>query len=523
MSHHKVFSTDNYIPTTADWIGFVGMVVGMFMAILDIQIVASSINEIQAGLSATPDEATWIQTSYLIAEVIMIPLSGWLARAFSTRYLFLLSCGGFTIMSIACAFAWNLDSMILFRALQGFFGGAMIPTVFSVIYGFFPRRLKPALSAIVGLVVTLAPSTGPVIGGWITDNISWHALFTINIIPGILVCFTTLFYAKFDEPDWSLIKKIDIWGIIYVGVFLGCLQYVLEEGTRNDWFNSRKIIMFSSVSALGAFLFLVHELSCKHPIIDLFAFKDRNFAAGCLFSFILGWGLYNVVFLTPVYLSQVKGLNSQQIGFYVAVMGMFQFLMAPVSAGLSKKADLRKMSAFGMAVFGIGCIMNSRLSYDSGYWEFFFPQMVRGVGVMFAIIPVNLIAMGTLPPQEVKNASGLYNLTRNLGGAIGLAVTGTFLQDWPKSHYAVLREHITDTSVKALSLIENFSDYLSSLNVVKPDDAIIKILYGIAQREASIMTFNDIFYVMGLMFILSLIALPLITVINPTKEAAEVH
>lgn len=235
---------DNESVTTEQWLGFFAMVFGIFMAILDIQIVASSLEQIQAGLSATPDEITWVQTAYLVAEVVIIPLSGWLACAFSTRILFVISCGGFTLMSLCCVLAWNLPSMVVFRAFQGLFGGAMIPTVFAVIYTLFPPRLQPAMVIVVGMVVMIAPTAGPVLGGYLTEAVSWKALFLINLVPGILVCLATWQFVRVDEPDWELLNKIDFLGIAYIVVFLGSLQFVLEEGVREQWFESREIVFF---------------------------------------------------------------------------------------------------------------------------------------------------------------------------------------------------------------------------------------------------------------------------------------
>ena len=221
-----------------EWVGFIAMVFGIFMAILDIQIVASSLEQIQAGLSATQDEITWVQTAYLIAEVVIIPLSGWLSRALSTRVLFAISCAGFTLMSLLCALAWDLNSMIVFRGLQGLFGGAMIPTVFAVIYTLFPPKLQPTMVIVVGLVVTVAPTAGPVLGGYLTNAVSWKALFLVNLLPGFFATLLTWLFVRVDEPDWSLLKKIDYPGIFFIVVFLGCMQFVLEEGVRKEWFDS---------------------------------------------------------------------------------------------------------------------------------------------------------------------------------------------------------------------------------------------------------------------------------------------
>ncbi|HYE37972.1 MAG TPA: DHA2 family efflux MFS transporter permease subunit [Methylocaldum sp.] len=490
------------------WIGFIAMVFGIFMAILDIQIVASSLEQIQAGLSATRDEITWVQTAYLVAEVVIIPLSGWLGRALSTRYLFVLSCGGFTLMSLFCALAWNLPSMVAFRAFQGFFGGAMIPSVFAVIYTLFPPRLQPAMTIVVGLVVTVAPTAGPVLGGYLTESVSWKALFLINLVPGFLVCLATWLFVRVDEPDWELLDKIDFRGILYIVAFLGSLQFVLEEGVREEWFESREIVFFSLVAAATGIAMFYRELTIDHPIVDLRAFRNRNFAVGCLFSFVLGIGLYTLIYLMPVYLASVKGLNSLQIGQYVMVTGLFQLLSAFVAGPLAKILDSRLMLALGLFLFGLGSWMNGSLTHDAGYWEFFWPQALRGFALMFCFLPINSLALGTLPPEEVKNASGLYNLMRNLGGAIGLAVANTLMIQLNKEHYAVLREAVTPGSAKAQALLAGLHERLSGASLPDSELAALKQLYGLVMREAEVMTLNALFHTLGLVFFLALLLMP---------------
>jgi DHA2 family multidrug resistance protein len=506
-----------------DWIGFIAMVVGIFMAILDIQIVASSLEQIQAGLSATRDEITWVQTAYLIAEVVVIPLSGWLARALSTRYLFVLSCSGFTLMSLLCALAWNLNAMIVFRGLQGLFGGAMIPTVFAVIYTLFPPRLQPVMVVVVGLVVTVAPTAGPVLGGYLTEFISWKALFMVNLVPGLLVAGLTWLYVRVDKPDWALLQKIDFRGIFYIVAFLGSLQFVLEEGVRDEWFESRKIIGFSLIATVAAFAMLYRELTIAHPIVDLRAFRDGNFAVGCMFSFVLGIGLYTVIYLMPVYLASVKGLNSLQIGQYIMVAGMFQFVSAFVAGPLAKIMDSRLMLAAGLFMFGAGSWMNGSLTAEAGYWEFFWPQALRGFALMFCFLPINALALGTLPPEEVKNASGLYNLMRNLGGAIGLAVANTLMIQWSKGHYALLREAITPGSPQASELLEAMQERLLNAGFADPDLAGLKQLQGLVLQQAEVMTVNALFHALGLVFFVSLLLMPLVRKVTVDGSASGGH
>ena len=503
--------------TLGQWIGFFSMAVGVFMAVLDIQIVASSLQKIQAGLSATKDEIAWVQTSYLIAEVIVIPLSGWLGRVFSTRYLYVISAGGFTLASLLCAFAWNLPSMIVFRCLQGFLGGAMIPMTFTVIFILFPPRLQPAMTIVLGLIVTMAPTVGPVLGGYLTETYNWELLFLINIIPGIIVCVMVWRYLDIDQPDWALLQKIDFVGIALIAVFLGCMQFVLEEGVRKQWFEDPLVVALTIVGIVSGIAMLIWELKNPHPIIDLYAFRNINFAIGCGYSFVLGVGLYTIIYLTPIYLSSVKGLNSLQIGYYLMVVGMFQLVSAFIAGQLEKKIDLRWMLCLGFSLFALGSWMNGSLTGESGYWEFFWPQAIRGTALMLCFLPINTLTLGRLPVEEIKNASGLYNLMRNLGGAIGLAVANTQMIYLTKAHYATLRESVTATSYQAQDMLEGLTASMEQMNVPDPDLAALKKLTVLTLREAEVMTFNNLFQVIAVIFLASLVVAPFLKKVDGDK------
>ena len=400
---------------------FIFMVFGMFMAILDIQIVSASLSQIQAGLSASSDEITWVQTSYLIAEVVMIPLSGFLSRVVSTRVIFTISAGGFTAMSFMCAQATTIDQMIFWRALQGFIGGGMIPTVFASAFTIFPRSKQPLIGPIIGLVATLAPTIGPTVGGYLTDWFSWHWLFLVNLIPGIIVTAAAWLLIDFDEPDWSLLTHFDYLGLISMAGFLGALEYALEEGPSKDWFESGPVTVAIVVSAISAVVFFARVLTARQPIVDLTAFRDRNFWTGTLFGFVLGIGLYGLTYIYPVYLAVVRGYSSLMIGKTMFVTGVAMFLTAPFAGRLMTRVDPRAMIATGFVLFAIGTWQASFVTVDWDFWELLWPQIFRGVGLMLSMVPINYLALGTLPPTKMKNASGLYNLMRNLGGAVGLA------------------------------------------------------------------------------------------------------
>ncbi|CAA6605109.1 Permease of the major facilitator superfamily [Rhodospirillaceae bacterium LM-1] len=509
--------------TPGDWIGFLAMVLGMFMAILDIQIVSSSLSEIQAGLSAGRDEISWVQTSYLIAEVVMIPLSGWLARVFSTRWLFLASSLTFTLSSLACAFAWDINSMIVFRALQGFLGGAMIPTVFSSMFMLFPLHMRPMIGVIIGLVATMAPTLGPVLGGWITDLASWHWLFLINLPVGLAVSVLVAVFVRIDQPKLEMLKRIDVPGIVFMAVFLGALEYTLEEGPADNWFQTDAIVWWTALTVTAGILFIWRELVHEHPVVDLFAFRNANFSIGCLFSFVIGSGLYGSVYLLPLYLGRVRGMNSFDIGVIMVVTGAFQFLSAPIAGILSKKMEPRLMLGLGLALFGAGLWLTTSMTAEWGFWELFLPQAVRGVSLMLCFLPINLLALGTLPKEEVHNASGLFNLMRNLGGAIGLAAINTALIERFELHRLRMAESLTASRSHVLEMLDGMSVYLSDRIAGNADAAAIKTLSRLIEREAWVMTFSDAFLLLSIGFFLALAFMPWVKHVDSGKAPSDAH
>ena len=512
---------EDRVVTPRDWVGFLAMVLGMFMAILDIQIVASSIAQIQAGISASAEEISWVQTSYLIAEVVMIPLSGWLARVVSTRYLFFASCVTFTLASAACAFSWSIESIIVFRAIQGFLGGAMIPTVFATTYMIFPPRQQAGVSVVIGLVATMAPTLGPTLGGWLTETWSWHWLFLINVVPGVIVASLVWTCGRHDPPKLSMLKGFDMAGVALVAVFLGSMQYVLEEGPGDDWFDDRRIVAMSLISALAGVGFVWRELTAEHPVVDLKAFGDRNFAVGCLYSFIIGIGLYGSVYIVPLYLGRVRGYSSLEIGITMMVTGLFQALSAPLAGNLAKHVDLRYMLGVGLALFGGGLWLNSALTSQWGYWEMFLPQAVRGLSLMFCFVPINAVALGHLPPQQVQNASGLYNLMRNLGGAIGLAGINTVLTHRLDLHMARLSEGLTVSRGAVTSMLEGLTAKFEPLMGAAAEQAALKILWQLTRREATTMAFSDVLMMVAAVFGCGVLLLPLLQKVRHPSAAAD--
>jgi MFS transporter, DHA2 family, multidrug resistance protein len=480
-------------------LAFLIMVFGMFMSILDIQIVSASLTDIQAGLSASSSEVSWVQTAYLIAEVIAIPLSGFLSRAFGTRLLFAISAAGFTMSSFLCGFASNIEEMILWRALQGFLGAGMIPTVFASAYTIFPRSKFHIVGPIIGLVATLAPTVGPTVGGYITDAMSWHWLFFINILPGIIITVGVLALVDFDQPNFKLLERFDWFGLIFMAGFLGSLEYVLEEGPQYEWLQDTSVAICAAVCAVSAVAFFWRVLTAEEPIVDLMAFGNRNFAIGCLLQFCIGIGLYGLTYIYPRYLAEVRGYSALMIGETMFVSGVVMFLMAPVVGRMMQRIDMRYIIAFGLVTFAAGSYQMTGITRDYDFWELFLPQVLRGVGMMCAMVPTNNIALGTLAPDRVKNASGLFNLMRNLGGAVGLAVINQVLNDRTDLHISRLQERVNWGNATAVETLNNFTQRLQGMG----DAAVMamKQLSQIVHRQAVVMGYGDAFFMLTLFYI----------------------
>jgi DHA2 family multidrug resistance protein len=493
------------------WLGFLAMVLGMFVAVLDIQVVASSLGELQGGLAATADEISWVQTSYLIAEVIVIPLSGVLTRWLSTRVLFVLSCAGFAFASALCACAWDLPSMIVFRALQGLLGGAMIPLVFSVPYRLFPQHQQERSLIVIGLTATMAPTLGPVLGGWITETFSWHWIFLINLPVAAIAIVGVWRLIDVDTPDPSLRRGFDMPGLLLLALMLGSLQYALEEGPRWDWLEDETIRFAFILSSVTGALFLWRALRYRQPIVDIRAFKDRNFATGCVLSFIFGIGIYTPVYALPLFLMQVRGYSALQIGSTMVVLGAFQFLSAPLAANLSKVLDLRAMLALGFALFSIGLWTNSHMNADAAFAELFWPQALRGLALMLCFVPINTLALGTLPPAQLANASGLYNLMRNLGGAIGIAAVDTVLDSRLYHHLSHLTDSLNLGRAELTTLMQQTAEYVASIQSAHTAHATgTRLLADLVNREATVMAYNDLFWLTSMVFAAAVVLVPLV-------------
>ena len=505
-------------------LAFATMCIGMFIALLDIQIVSASLRDIGGGLSAGADDTTWVQTSYLIAEIIVIPLSGWLASVMSTRWLFAASALGFTLTSLLCGLAWNIQSMIAFRALQGFLGGSMIPMVFTTAFMYFDGKQRVIAAATIGAIASLAPTLGPVVGGWITDMLSWQWLFYINLLPGLVVTAVVPLMVRVDKPDLSLLKGADYLSMALLAVFLGCLEYTLEEGPRWNWFSDTTIAVTAWTAALTGIAFIARSLTAARPIVDLRALKDRNFALGSLFSFITGIGIFATIYLTPLFLGRVRGYGALDIGLAVFSTGVFQVMSIPLYAFLASRFDLRWILFAGLALFALSMWEFMPITHDWGAHQLLLPQALRGMAQQLSVPPVVTLALGALPPARLKLASGLFNLMRNLGGAIGIAACATVLNDRTNLHFQRLAERLHDGNEAMSGFLASAGASLSSLPSGEAATAALRQLWSLTYREALTMTFSDAFLLVMVCFVAALLFVPLLRKIAPpSAPSADAH
>lgn len=486
------------------------MAFGQFMAMLDIQIVAASLNDIRAGLSAAPHEVSWIQTAYLMAELVMIPFSAFLAQALSTRWLFAASAALFTLSSIACGCAWSIESMIAFRALQGFTGGAMIPTVFATGFTLFEGKQRAMIPAILGMVSVLAPTLGPTIGGLITQAIDWRWIFFINIVPGIAVTVLIVLLVRIDRANLSMLGRIDWLHLAAMAIFLGGLEYVLEEGPKQGWFEDRGIAIAAWITLVGFLLFLERSFFSTMPIVNLSPFRRPRFAFACLFNIVIGFGIFASVYLVPVYLGRVRGYDSLQIGETVFVVGIAQILSTIVAARVSQTVDRRITIAIGLSLFALSLWMSSHMTSQWGFAELFWPQAVRGLAVMLCIVPSVGMALEGFAGNELRYASGLFNLMRNLGGAIGIATVNTWLGDYARIQAERFGEALGRNPETARQVIGALA---GQIGAITPDPArallMAQALMGrLVERQALTIAFDDVFRLMSWMFVAALVMVP---------------
>jgi MFS transporter, DHA2 family, multidrug resistance protein len=487
-------------PSRRDWIAVMSVMLGAFMAVLDIQITNSSLKDIQGALSATLEEGSWISTSYLVAEIIMIPLTAWLVQLLSARRLAVWVSVGFLFSSLLCSFAWNLESMIVFRAMQGFTGGALIPLAFTLTLIKLPDHHRAKGMALFAITATFAPSIGPTLGGWLTENWGWEYIFYINVPPGLLMIAGLLYGLEKKPPHWELLKSTDYAGIVTLAMGLGCLQVFLEEGHRKDWLESTLIVQLGSVAVVSLILFVILQLSRPNPLINLGILRERNFGLTSIASLGMGLGLYGSIYLLPLYLAQIQNYNALQIGQVIMWMGIPQLFLIPLVPKLMKIIPPKLLCAAGFALFGISSFASGALNPDFAGDQFHPIQIIRALGQPMIMVTISLIATSFIQPQDAGSASSLFNILRNLGGAIGIALLATLLDSRGKLYFDYLRESIVPSNPAVAERLSTLTAQLGN------EQAALGRISEITHQQAMIMAYNDAFHFVGIALAVSMVA-----------------
>src|ERR1700682_5445167 len=429
--------------TINPWLIAVSVMFATFMEVLDTTVVNVSLPHIAGNLSASIDEATWALTSYLVANAIILPMTGWLASVFGRKRLLMASVAGFTVSSFLCGLAPNLPMLIVFRCLQGATGGAMQPLSQAVLLEAFAPKDRGKAMGFWALGIVVAPILGPVLGGWLTDNYSWRWVFYINIPVGIASIVMTKLYI-FDPPYLRTeSRRVDYWGMGMLVVGIGALQIVLDKGQQEDWFESNVITILAIVSVVTLVALVVHELTTDDPIVDLRVFKARSYAVGVFLMTIVGFVLYGSMVLLPVMLQTLLAYPPLQAGIAMAPRGIGSFFMMPITGMMTGKFDPRKLLTSGLIIGGMTLLWLSRLNLQAGYWDIFWPQLIQGVGMSLLFVPLTTVSMAPIPREKMGKATSLFNLMRNIGGSVGIAPTGTLLSRHSQATTAMLGSHVT--------------------------------------------------------------------------------
>jgi len=501
-------------PKLATWVGFIAMSIGMFMAILDVQIVASSLPEIQLGLAIPLDRLSWVQTAYLMAEIVAIPLTGWLTRVLSTRGASVICVIGFTAASATCAAAGSFWWLVAARVVQGFSGGFLIPLTFSADFVMFEGAARVRATMIAGIMAMLAPTLGPTVGGFITTHFSWHYLFLINLPPGIIVALLVGTTVTVDRPDWRYFGAVDLAAVPLLAIFLGTLQWVLSEAPRRGWADATTLALIALCIVCGCAT-LWRCLRHDTPLVDLGAFRNRNFAIACCFSFALGVGLYGATYLLPLFLGLVRGHDSLQTGSIMMVTGAAQLVMAPIATLLERRIDARLLIAAGYALLAAGLLGTGWTTPATDFWALFWQQLARGCAFMLCLLPTTSLALDWFETEAVPNASGLFNLMRNLGGAIGLSVIDTVIANRAPTHVHALIARLQAGDTAAASFIGLPADQFLAGAPGPIDPGTLDLIAPLLERAGLTSALNDAWLLIGGFVLLSLVMLPLLRQVRP--------
>ena len=487
------------------WIVAIAVMFATFMEVLDTTVVNVSLPHIASTMSATTDEATWVLTSYLVANAIILPMTGWLAATFGRKRLLMMSTVGFTIASGLCGLAPNLASLVVFRIIQGLTGGALQPLSQAVLLESFKPEDRGRAMGFWGLGIVVAPILGPVFGGWVTENYDWRWVFYINLPVGAMSIFMIQRYV-FDPPYLRRESRgIDYWGMGLLVLGIGALQFVLDKGQTEDWFESNLIVTLSILSAVSLAVLIYYELfGTKEPIVDLRVFKNRTYATGVFLMTVVGFVLYGSMVLLPVMLQTLFGYSSLEAGKAMAPRGVGSLIMMPMVGMLTSKVDPRKLLALGLTIGGITMLWLGQINLNASQWHFMLPQFLQGAGMALLFVPLTTVSMATINPQRMGYATSLFNLMRNIGGGVGIAMTGTYLQRHRQVVAATLGENVNVYDPVAQSTLAQITQGMiaAGADAVTATQRAYVILHGMILRQASMVTFVTIFRMLGVLFLL---------------------
>jgi DHA2 family multidrug resistance protein len=502
------------------WIVAIAVMFATFMEVLDTTVVNVSLPHIASSMAATTEEATWALTSYLVANAIILPMTGWLASVLGRKRLLMWSTMGFTIASVLCGVAPNLAALVICRIIQGATGGALQPLSQAVLLESFKPEDRGRAMGFWGLGIVVAPILGPVVGGWITETYNWRWVFYINLPVGAASLFMIQMYV-FDPPYLKkVISGIDYWGMGMLVLGIGALQFVLDKGQTEDWFASNLIVTLSIVSAVSLIALVVYELKTESPIVDLRVFKNATYATGVFLMTLVGFALYGSLVLLPIMLQTLLGYSSLEAGKAMAPRGMGSMIMMPIVGMLTSKVDPRKLLVIGLMIGGVTMWWLGEVNLNAGNWDIMIPQFLQGMGMALLFVPLTTVSMAQIAPQKMGNATSLFNLMRNIGGGVGIAVTGTYLSRNRQVVGSILGENVSVYDPQTQSTLNQIIQGLVAAgnDITTATQRAYAILHGMVVRQASMVSFVTLFRAMAILF---LIMIPLVMLMKrPAKGAA---
>lgn len=492
-----------WCPVGTPGIVAMSVMLATFMEVLDSTVVNVSLPHIAGNLSATIDEATWVLTSYLVSNAIVLPATGWLSMLFGRKRFYMSCVAAFALSSMMCGLATSLPALVFFRVVQGLGGGALQPISQAILLETFPLRKRGIGMAIFGIGVVFAPIIGPTLGGWITDNYSWRWIFYINL-PISILALTMVQIFVIDPPYLRRgVSRIDYMGLGLLAVGIGTLQVVLDNGQRNDWFQASWITQLTIVSIVALIGLILWERRTPHPIIDLSVLRVRNFAPGVMLIFTLGIALYGSMVLLPVFLQNLLGYSAMQSGMAMSPGGIGTLIFMPIVGYLVGKRDARFMIIFGMSLVGTSMFMMSRYNLQISFWDAAFPRIIMGIGLAFLFVPLTTVSFGFVPRQQTGTGTGLFNLMRNLGGSFGIAGVNTMLAQRAQFHQARLVAHTSPYDPQYQHTLQGISAGLVAKGqslLAAPREAV-GIIYGMVVKQATLLAFVDAFWLLGVIMI----------------------